>query len=65
MERWKFEVVQDGMVVAYGECPSRETAIAEAGHYVMMYGQDGECSAIVRRPGDKRALYHKRKLLRA
>lgn len=62
-ERWLFEVVQDGTVVASGDCSDRDTAIREAGHYVMMYGQDGDCQAIVRRPGDKKALVAKRRLL--
>lgn len=62
-ERWLFEVIQDGMVVAEGSCTDRETAVHEAGHYVMMYGQDGECKAIVRRPGERRALVAKRRML--
>lgn len=49
MERWEFEVHQGGMVVAAGEAPDRDTAIREAGHYTMMYGQDGPAHAIVRR----------------
>lgn len=49
IERWIFEVIQDGMVVAEGDCSDRDTALREAGHYVMMYGQDGEVKAIVRR----------------
>ena len=63
-ERWIFEVVQGGMVVASGEATDRDTALHDAGHYVMMYGQDGEAKAIVRRPGDKRALVAKRRLIR-
>lgn len=45
---WVFEVEQDGKVVASGSAPDRDTALREAGHYVMMYGQDGDCQAIVR-----------------
>lgn len=41
MERWKFEVTENGQWVAGGEAPDRESALREAGHYVMMYGQDG------------------------
>lgn len=63
MERWFFDVIQDGMVVAAGDCTSREVALAEAGHYVRMYGQDGECQAIVRKPGDRKALAARRRLL--
>jgi hypothetical protein len=37
----KFSVMQDGLKVASGECPDRETAEREANHYAMMYGQDG------------------------
>lgn len=62
-ERWLFEVIQGGMVVAEGSCPDQHTAMQEAAHYVMMYGQDGDVQAIVRKPGEKRALRHKRRLL--
>lgn len=61
--RWLFEVIQDGMVVASGDCTDRDTALREAGHYVMIYGQDGECKAIVRKPGDRKALVAKRRLI--
>lgn len=62
-ERWIFEVIQFGMVMAEGSCPDKDTAIREAGHYTMMYGQDGECKAIVRRPGDKSGLAAKRRAI--
>jgi hypothetical protein len=39
--RYRFSVMQDGLKVASGECPDRETAEREANHYAMMYGQDG------------------------
>lgn len=48
-ERWIFEVIQDDMIVAEGECSDRDTALSEAAHYTMMYGQDGPVKAIVRR----------------
>ena len=48
MERWIFEVMQNGEVVADGDAPDRETALREAAHYCMMYGQDGPVKAIVR-----------------
>lgn len=51
-ERWIFEVMQGGQVVAEGDAPDRDTALREAGHYVMMYGQDGSCQAIVRQDED-------------
>jgi len=47
-ERWIFEVIQGGMVVAEGDCSDRDTAIREASHYCAQYGQDGPCKAIVR-----------------
>lgn len=41
LRRWKFEVTENGQWVAGGDCTSQETAMAEAAHYVRMYGQDG------------------------
>jgi hypothetical protein len=38
---WGFAVADNGQVVAMGDAPDRDTAIREAGHYLMMYGQDG------------------------
>ena len=40
-KRWKFEVTENGQWVAGGQCSDREAALREAGHYTMMYGQDG------------------------
>ena len=37
-----FYVIQNGLTVAKGSCPTRAIAEREANHYVMMYGQDGE-----------------------
>lgn len=52
MERWIFEVLENGYSVAGGETPDRESAIREAAHYVRMYGQDGgDMKAIVREAG--------------
>jgi hypothetical protein len=52
MERWIFEVLENGYAVAGGETPDRESALSEAAHYVMMYGQDGgDVKAIVREAG--------------
>lgn len=48
-ERWIFEVIQDGMVVAEGDCSDCETAVREAAHYCSQYGQDGPVKALVRR----------------
>lgn len=45
-EDWHFKVFQDGMVVAEGE-GSEDAMIREAGHYCMMYGQDGPVHAVV------------------
>ena len=64
-ERWLFEVIQDGMIVAGGETLDQDSAIREAGHYVMMYGQDGECTAIVRKPGDKKALIARNRVIKS
>lgn len=36
----EFEVTQDGMTVARGVGP-HDSAVAEATHYALMYGQDG------------------------
>ena len=40
-ERFVFEVWQDGGKVAAVDGPDRYKAMAEIGHYAMMYGQDG------------------------
>lgn len=48
---WVFEVVQGGIVVAEGS-GLKEACLAEAAHYVRVYGQDGECKAYVY-PEDK------------
>jgi hypothetical protein len=41
MSRWNFTVEQDGMEVASGEAPTEDEAKREAGHYALMYSQDG------------------------
>ena len=41
MARWKFEIIENGQVVAEGDAPDRESALTEAAHYTQMYGQDG------------------------
>lgn len=41
MIRYWFYVYENGMLVAKGDCPSREQADREAIHYSMMYAQDG------------------------
>jgi len=57
-KRWKFEVTENGQWVAGGDCTDERTAVREAGHYVMMYGQDGgEVQALVwsgRKPRQKK-----------
>jgi hypothetical protein len=40
-QRWKFEVTENGQWVVGGETGDRDSAVREAGHYTMMYGQDG------------------------
>lgn len=46
---WKFDVTENGQWVAGGETHDRDTALREAKHYVMMYGQDGgDVNAVVR-----------------
>lgn len=65
MARWLFELIQDGMIVASGDCSSQKVALREAGHYCQVYRQDGECTAIVRKHGDKAGLAARRRLLRA
>lgn len=40
-ERFVFEVWQDGGRVAAVDGPDRYRAMAEAGHYALVYGQDG------------------------
>lgn len=39
--RWEFSVEQDGIVVASGEAANEQDAKREAGHYALMYSQDG------------------------
>jgi hypothetical protein len=62
-QRWMFEVIQDGLVVAEGSGPDRQRVTSEANHYVMMYSQDGPVNAVVRKPGEKQGLAEKRRLL--
>lgn len=53
MDRWLFELEQDGRVVASGEGP-REDMLREAMHYATIYGQDGPVQAVVWRHGDEK-----------
>ena len=48
MSRWSFLVEQDGMVVASGDAPTEDGAKREAGHYAMMYAQDGPVKVSVK-----------------
>ena len=48
MSRWSFLVEQDGMVVASGDAPTEDGAKREAGHYAMMYSQDGPVKVSVK-----------------
>jgi hypothetical protein len=48
MSRWKFSVEQDGMEVASGEAPTEAESKREAGHYAMMYAQDGPVKVSVK-----------------
>ncbi len=63
MERWIFEVEQNGMIVAEGDAPDRDAALREAAHYVAIYSQDGPATAMVREAvikyddADEQALY--------
>lgn len=41
MIRFWFYVIQGGLTVAKGDCPTKADAEREASHYAMMYGQDG------------------------
>ena len=52
MSRWSFLVEQDGMVVASGDAPTEAEAKREAGHYAMMYAQDGPVKVSVKRFGE-------------
>lgn len=39
--RYKFDLIQDGMVVASVECEDEQRALADINHYAFVYGQDG------------------------
>jgi hypothetical protein len=41
MSRWEFIVEQDDMIVAKGEAPTEAEAMREAGHYSLIFSQDG------------------------
>ena len=41
----RFELEQDGMVVASVVGYQRDSAMADIYHYGLMYGQDGPCTA--------------------
>jgi hypothetical protein len=41
MSLWKFEITDNGHVVAEGDAPDEVSALREAAHYAQMYGQDG------------------------
>lgn len=43
-KEYKFEVVQDGIVVASAWSHDRGSALGEAWHYAMVYAQDGPVS---------------------
>lgn len=45
-----FKIVQGGQQIASGSAPDLATAQREAGHYWLMYRQDGPCEAFIRRP---------------
>jgi hypothetical protein len=34
MARWKFEIVENGQVVAEGDAPDRDSALTEAAHLI-------------------------------
>jgi hypothetical protein len=38
---YKYNLIQDGMIVASVECEDKELAIKEIKHYAMMYSEDG------------------------
>lgn len=42
MIRYWFYVLQDGMTVAKGDCPTKKQAEREAAHYAFMYSPDGD-----------------------
>ncbi len=42
-QEYKFELWQNGMMVAMVRSANEDRAIAEINHYAMMYGQDGPC----------------------
>lgn len=46
--QYRFEIWQDGMVVAEGSGSNRDAVRAEAMHYAMVYAQDGR--AVIRSP---------------
>ena len=38
---YRYKLIQDGMVVASVDAPTKELAEREINHYALMYGQDG------------------------
>jgi hypothetical protein len=52
-ERHRFQLWQDGIMVAAVDCASREYALKEIGHYAAVYGQDGPVNIVEvkRKPG--------------
>ena len=40
-ERHRFQLWQDGIMVAAVDCPNRYSALKEIAHYAGVYGQDG------------------------
>lgn len=57
MNRWRFKITENGSWVAGGDCSDRDTALREAAHYAMQYGQDGgEVRGEVWEVGSKRRL---------
>ena len=58
MSEYVFYVRQNGEVEAKGFCPDRETAEREAGHYAMMYSQDGPVKVSIRKCPERKRETH-------
>lgn len=48
-EQHRFELWQGGLMVAAVESPDKDRALLEAGHYAMIYSQDGPVEIKIKR----------------
>lgn len=51
--RYRYDLIQEGMVVASVEASTDKQAKQEINHYAMMYGQDGPTKIIKRKTKSK------------